>query len=103
MIWDNDIEISKFLNHAPWYMTLKNAPLGALNVNAKNRLQAVCTSEQGQQAVHLIFSVNGRVVIEATDKTAPFPTGTVGILVATGPDAKTSVEAEFDNFAVSQL
>ncbi len=102
-IWDDSIQIAKLLDHAPWYVLLKSVGLDALNVNAKNRLQAVCTSEQGQQAVHLVFSVNGRVVVEATDTKTPFLTGTVGLLVGTGPDAKTAVEAEFDNFVVTQV
>jgi len=101
-IWDDSIQIAKYLDHAPWYILLKNVGLEALHVNAKNRLQAVCTSAQGQQAVHLVFSVNGRVVAEATDTKNPLPTGTVGIFVANGPDAKTAVEAEFDNFVVTQ-
>jgi len=102
-IWDDSIQIAKLLDHAPWYVLLKSVGLDALNVNAKNRLQAVCTSEQGQQAVHLVFSVTGRVVVEATDTKTPFLTGTVGLLVGTGPDAKTAVEAEFDNFVVTQV
>jgi hypothetical protein len=102
MIWGKDIQIAKFLDHAPWVIPLKDVVFDALNVNAKNRLQAVCTSEQGQQAVHLVFSVNGRV-IKATDTKAPFQAGTVGLLVGTDPDAKTPTEAEFDNFAVTQL
>jgi hypothetical protein len=53
--------------------------------------------------VHLVFSVNGRVVAEATDSENPLSTGIVGVFVATGPDAKTAVEAEFDDFAVRQI
>jgi len=102
-IWDESISIAKLLDHDPWYIPLKDAGLNGLNQTEKSRLQAVCTSEQGQQAVHLVFSVNGRVVAEAIDTKDPFSTGTVGLLVGTGPAAKTAVEAEFDNFVVTQV
>jgi hypothetical protein len=46
--------------------------------------------------------VNGELVAEWTDETNPLPNGTVALFVATGPKAKTAVEAEFDNFAVTQ-
>jgi hypothetical protein len=42
------------------------------------------------------------MVGEWTDETNPLPNGTVGMFVATGEKAKTAVEAEFDNFAVTQ-
>jgi hypothetical protein len=47
--------------------------------------------------------VNNELVVEWTDDANPLPNGTVGLFVATGPEAKTAIEAEFDNFAVTQL
>ena len=102
LIGDGYISIAKSLDHDPYYTALKDAA-PAVDINASNRLQAVCSSEEGQRAVHLVFSVNGRVVAEATDSENPLSTGTVGVFVATGPDAKTAVEAEFDDFAVRQI
>jgi hypothetical protein len=102
LIGDGFISIAKSLDHEPYYTPLRDAA-PAIDINASNRLQAVCSSEEGQQAVHLVFSVNGRVVAEATDSENPLPTGTVGVFVSTGPKAKTAVEAEFDDFAVRQI
>jgi hypothetical protein len=95
-------QIGKFLDHAPWFDSLDDGALDALNVNEKNRLQAACTSVEGQRAVHLVFSVNGQMVAEATDTKDPLLTGTVTLEVGTGPHAKNAVEAEFDNFVVTQ-
>lgn len=81
---------------------MKNAA-PAVDINARNRLQAVCSSDEGQQAVHLVFWVNGEKVAEATDTKDPLLTGTVRLFAGTGPNAKTAVEAEFDNFAVRQI
>jgi hypothetical protein len=102
LIGDGYISIAKSLDHDPYYTTLKEAA-PAVDINASNRLQAVCSSDEGQQAVHLVFWVNGEKVAEATDTKDPLLTGTVGVFVATGPDAKTAVEAEFDDFAVRQI
>jgi hypothetical protein len=79
----------------------RNTP--AVDAEATNRLQAECTSVEGQ-AVHLVFSVNDQRVAEVTDTENPLPTGTVGLGVTTG-DTKgaSAVEAEFDNFAVTQI
>jgi hypothetical protein len=79
----------------------RNTP--AVDAEATNRLQAECTSVEGQ-AVHLVFSVNDQRVAEVTDTENPLPTGTVGLGVTTG-DTKgaSAVEAEFDNFAVTHI
>lgn len=54
-------------------------------------------------SVYLNLYVNDEIVAEWTDEANPLPNGTVALFVATGPKAKTAVEAEFDNFAVTQL
>jgi hypothetical protein len=72
-------------------------------VNAYNLLQAECTNVGGQQGVHLAFSVNGRIVATATDTNNPLMTGTVGLGVVTGRPVDKPVEAEFDNFVVTQI
>jgi hypothetical protein len=51
----------------------------------------------------LAFTLNGQVIAEATDKTDPFETGTVGLFAAPGSGSKKAIEAEFDNFVVTQL
>jgi hypothetical protein len=61
-------------------------------------MQAACTSNEGQQAVKLLFWVNGQRVAEYTDTDTPFLTGTVGLFVTTDK----ATEAEFDNFVVNR-
>jgi hypothetical protein len=96
------VNIAKASNTSSDWVALTSGGLPAIDVNATNRLEAVCTSE-GQQGVHLVFLVNGKKVAEATDTKNPYRTGTVGLFAGTGPDAKAAVEAEFDNFVVTQL
>jgi hypothetical protein len=70
-------------------------------VNGENHLQAACIDEE--KSVRLDFWVNGRGV-EMTDTNEPFPVGTVGLVVGTGPSQSTeSVNSEFDDFIVSQV
>ncbi len=52
--------------------------------------------------MHLVFSVNGRIVAAETDTDNPLRTGSVGLGVA-NHDATTPVEAEFDNLVVKQV
>jgi len=80
------------------YKTLKDAGI-QVNPNSTNQLQAVCTSVEGQQAVHLELWVNGQKALETTDRDSPLPTGTVGLVVGTYKTKHASV-AEFDNFVV---
>jgi hypothetical protein len=74
-----------------------------VDANAMNRLQATCTSVEveGQRSVHLVFSVNGRVVADYTDKKDPYLTGTVGLVVWADQAERPGV-VEFDNFVVTQ-
>jgi hypothetical protein len=102
-IGNDYVDIAKSSNISSDWVQLTTAGLPAIDVNATNRLEAVCTRERGQQAVHLVFSVNGKKVAEATDKKNPYGSGTVGVFAATGQDAKTAAEAEFDNFVVTQV
>ena len=72
-----------------------------IDPHALNRLHATCTNVEGQRAVHLVFSVNGRVLVEYTDRKDPYLVGTVGLTVW-ATDAKRAGVAEFDNFVVTQ-
>ena len=65
-------------------------------------MQVACASVEGQQAVHLLFFVNGRLVAEYTDTEDPLLTGTVGLEVGTF-EAKSAGVAEFDDFVVTQV
>jgi hypothetical protein len=89
----------------PRVLYYSNANNSAVLVKANNLLQAECTSvegQQGQQGVHLVFSVNGHIVAAATDTNNPLLTGTVGFGVGQN-NVNQPVEVEFDNFVVSQL
>jgi hypothetical protein len=78
---------------------LDTARTPAVDPNARNELGAVCKNVQGNEAVHLEFSVNGEVVAAATDDSDPLLSGTVGLFVYTVE----TQEIEFDNFVVTEL
>ena len=99
LVGDGYAEIGK--EDASDYHTLKAVETASLDADAKNSLDADCTGDEG--SVYLNLYVNSQLVVEWTDDASPLPTGTVGLFVATGEKAKTAIEAEFDNFAVTQL
>ncbi len=79
--------------------TLARGDTSAVDVNAMNHLFASCDGDQELTYVYLALWVNGEKVTDVTDPN-PLPTGTVGLFVRT--DAKTAVEAEFDDFKVGK-
>jgi hypothetical protein len=81
------------------YKLLKETHPPQVNPTSPNDMQAVCTGGSGSQAVHLELWVNGRKVVETTDRDAPLPTGGVGLVVTTYRTTRASL-AEFDNFVV---
>ena len=96
------VSIEKFVGVEPFYFELAYEPV-TYDVNATSHLQASCTSDDEEQSVHLVFSVNGSVVAEATDTDDPLIEGTVGLWAAMIPNTPDATEAEFDNFAVTEL
>jgi hypothetical protein len=83
------------------YKLLKEAH-PQVDPSSPNELQAVCTGGSGRQAVHLELWVNGRKVVETTDRNAPLPPGFVGLVVTTYQTTRASL-AQFDNFVVEQV
>ena len=81
---------------------MKTTGNSTAHLNGDNLLQAPCASVEGGQGVHLVFAVNGRVVVTATDTDKPLPARRVGLGVSNFDDSQ-PVEAEFDNFVVRQL
>jgi TIR domain len=73
-----------------------------VNPSSRNKLRAVCAGGEGRQPVHLELWVNGRKIIEATDRNAPLATGAVGLIVGTYQTTRASL-AEFDDFVVEQV
>jgi tetratricopeptide (TPR) repeat protein len=83
------------------YRQLKDGALpSAFKVNSTNRLEATCSGGEGDQAVSLVFKVNGQVAAQATDSKDPLTTGTVALLAEAYEDSKTAVEVQFDNLVV---
>jgi hypothetical protein len=68
-------------------------------MNASHHLEADCRSDEGDQAVHLVFTVNGLVIAEETDSENPLTGGTVALFAVAFDNAE-AVEVEFDNFVV---
>jgi hypothetical protein len=98
-IWREQAVIAKLTPVRPFYVELDSQPASLVDANGRNRLEAVCTTDDAQD-VHLEFWVNGKRVAWATDPDRPLLTGTVGLLVATGGSDVKSIEAEFDDFIV---
>jgi hypothetical protein len=73
-----------------------------VDLYSTNELQAVCTGDDGGQAVQLELWVNGEKVVAATDTDTPLRPGGVGLVVTTYQTTRASV-AEFDNFVVEQV
>jgi hypothetical protein len=69
-------------------------------VSSTNRLEAGCSGGEGDQAVGLVFTVNGAVAAKATDSKDPLSTGTVALLAEAYEESKKAIEVDFDNFVV---
>ena len=74
----------------------------AVRANGTNQLRAACTGAGGQNAVHLVFWVNGKKLYDVTDRTNPFASGMVGLVAERVSGTKDAFAAEFGNFAITQ-
>jgi len=63
-------------------------------------LRAVCVGGQGGP-VTLIFNVDGKQVLRATDDRPPLASGRAGLLLWTGPSSTSGAKATFSFFTVS--
>ena len=75
----------------------------AVHADADDRLQAVCMTADGGQAVHLELWLNGKKLVDFTDRDHPYTKGYLGLYVQSISDTTSVAEAEFDNFAAAQL
>ena len=100
-IYDNKAYIAKSVGGQD--QELSSSVIQAVRVNATNRLRATCVTSDGGKAVHLAFWVNGTKVADWTDRIHPYTEGYLGVETASDPNAKMTVEAEFDNFVVAKL
>jgi hypothetical protein len=100
VIGSDYVAIDKFTRGA--FEELTSDPMPAVSPNGTG-MKAECWSNEGQRSVNLVFYVNGQIVSHHTDSNDPLPTGTVGLVVQTGAEAKEAIEVEFDNFVVRQV
>jgi hypothetical protein len=92
--------IAKYDTNGDWREIGPSYPLpSGFDVNASHHLEADCRSDERNQAVHLVFTVNGLVIADETDSENPLNGGTVALFAAAYEDAD-AVEVEFDNFVV---
>jgi hypothetical protein len=75
----------------------------AVHADAADRLQAVCVTAEGGRAVHLELWLNGKKLVDYTDRDHPYTKGYLGLYVESISDASSTAGAEFDNFAAAQL
>jgi hypothetical protein len=100
-IWGTYISIDKYFSYSPYCKQLKITDNSAAHLDGYNLLQAQCATVEGSHGADLVFTVNGRVVVTATDTGKPLQVGSVGLGVS-NVDATKPVEAEFDDFVVRQ-
>ena len=75
----------------------------AVHADGTDRLQAVCETADGGQAVHLELWLNGKKMVDYTDRDHPYAKGYMGLYVESISDASSTAAAEFDNFSATQL
>ena len=77
--------------------------VGDLHVGTSARLRAVATTIGGGQAVHLELWLNGKKLVEYTDRDHPYTQGYMGLYVESISDSSSTAGAQFDNFSVAKL
>jgi hypothetical protein len=75
----------------------------ALHADGSDRLRAVVQTADGGQAVHLELWLNGKKLVDYTDKDRPYTQGYMGLYVESISDASSTAGAQFDNFSVAKL
>jgi serine/threonine-protein kinase len=95
--------IAKSTHTGSNYVYSPLTPLTAAPVSAGTplALRADCITVSGQRAVRLVFWVNGRKLLDVTDKD-PLANGTVGFFTNFYGKKVITSEAEFRNFVVSR-
>jgi TIR domain len=96
------VAIEKWVNGGARIQDPQSVSTAALHPGGVNHLRASCRTDQGGRAVHLALWVNGHKVMNRVDRSHPYTTGYLGVYVETTTDAKSTAEAEFDNFTVTQ-
>ena len=74
----------------------------AVHADGTDRLQAVVQTVNGGQAVHLELWLNGKKLIDYTDRDHPYTRGYMGLYVESISDSPSTAAAEFDNFTAAE-
>ena len=82
------------------YTSLTQTRTAPVNVDGTNQLQAVCATINGQNAVHLVFWVNGKKILDVIDRKNPLTNGATGVIADSIKRKQSAVQ--FDNFAVTR-
>jgi hypothetical protein len=95
------VQIIKYVNGDP--KTLAASSMATWRANGSNQLRVSCTRAGDQNAVHLVFWVNGKKLGDAIDRTSPLANGMVGLITDRTGGTKTVTSVEFDNFVVRRV
>jgi hypothetical protein len=103
LIEDHAVAIQKWVGTGA-RITGEPAPVSVsdLHVGSSGRLRAVATTIDGGQAVHLELWLNGKKLIDYTDRDQPYTRGYMGLYVESISDSPSTAAAEFENFTASQ-
>ena len=101
VVYDGHFLIDKVTNNN--IETLASQNTTAISASGINQLQVACSSAGGQDAVHLVFRVNGQKLGDVTDRTNPVPAGQVALIADRFTGTGNAIEVAFDDFAVTQV
>ena len=104
LIEDHAVAIQKWVGNGA-KITGEPAPVSVsdLRVGSSGRLRAVAETIDGGQAVHLELWLNGKKLVDYTDRDNPYTRGYMGLYVESISDSPSTAAAEFDNFTASQV
>ncbi len=104
LIEDHAVAIQKWVGDGA-KITGEPAPVSVsdLHVGASGRLRAVAATIDGGQAVHLELWLNGKKLVDYTDRDHPYIRGYLGLYVESISDSPSTAAAGFDNFTAAQI
>jgi hypothetical protein len=94
--------IAQIVKMQPQHKVLGDSVTLAADPAQSHLLRAECISPEGKNEVHLILSVDGERILERTDDSDAIPSGSVGVVLTTGPSGRLA-EAQFYDFTVTRL
>jgi hypothetical protein len=103
LVEDHAVAIQKWTGGGAEVSDSPDPVPATLNPSTPDRLQAVCQTVNGGQAVHLELWLNGKKLVDYIDHDHPYTKGYLGLYVESISDASSTAGAEFDNFTASRL